>query len=219
MPASAFPSDGVTLSAAELIQQVRLGSTDSLGDLLEIYRRYLRTLASSQVDGRLQRRMSTSDLVQETMLAAHRDFAQFRGRTEGELLAWLRQILSHCVSHAVAKHVHAQKRDLRREVALDRVAKRVDDSMARLSHLAVDRAATPSEAVGRREMASQLDEELAKLKPNYRQVIIYRNMQGLSFDEISQRMGIRSGAARMLWMRAVAKFKEVCEPLAEEEGS
>ncbi|MEZ6079711.1 MAG: sigma factor [Pirellulaceae bacterium] len=53
--------------------------------------------------------MSTSDLVQETMLAAHRDFGDFRGGSE-ELLAWLRQILSNCLSHAVQKNIHAKKR-------------------------------------------------------------------------------------------------------------
>jgi RNA polymerase sigma-70 factor (ECF subfamily) len=196
---------------AEIISSVRDGNTQTLGRLLQLYRNYLSVLATTQLDRRLRRRMSTSDLVQETMLAAHRDFGQFRGGSEGELLAWLRQILSNCLSHAVEKNIHAKKRDMRCEVAIEQVAKKLDDSMARMSNLFVDDAATPSQIVGRRELAAELSNQLAKLKPNYRDVIVYRNLQGLSFDEIAARMEIKSGAARMLWTRAIAKFKEVCD--------
>ena len=197
-------------SVEQLIEKVREGSVESLGDLLQLYQNYLSVLATTQISGRLRRRMSTSDLVQETMLAAHRDFHQFRGGSEGELVAWLRQILSNCLGHALEKNVYAKKRDVRREVALETMAKKIDDSMARLSHLVVDKAASPSEVMARRELATQLSDQLAKLKPNYRDVIVYRNLQGLSFSEIGERMNVKPGAARMLWVRAIAKFKEVC---------
>ncbi len=198
-------------NAVDLIERVRDGSVNSLGELLQLYRNYLTVLASTQIDNRLRRRMSTSDLVQETMLAAHRDFGQFRGGSEGEFVAWLRKILCNSLSHAVEKHVHAKKRDLRREVALERVAKNIDDSMMRLSRLAVDRAPTPSQVMARSELATELADQLAKLKDSYRDVIVYRNLQSLSFEEIGGRMDIKPGAARMLWLRAIAKFKEVCD--------
>jgi len=197
---------------AEVIDSARDGNTQTLGRLLQLYRNYLNVLATTQLDQRLRRRMSTSDLVQETMMAAHRDFAQFRGGSEGELLAWLRQILSHCLSHAVEKNFRAQKRDMRREVAIEQVARKLDDSAAQMSNLFADKAATPSQVVVQRELAAELSDQLNKLKPSYRDVIVYRNLQGLSFDEIADRMGIKSGAARMLWTRAIAKFKEVCDP-------
>ncbi|MCM2369864.1 sigma-70 family RNA polymerase sigma factor [Aporhodopirellula aestuarii] len=198
-------------SISDLITRIRSGGRQSLGELLQIYRNYLNVLATTQLDARLRRRMSTSDLVQETMLAAHRDFDQFRGHSEGELLAWLRQILSHHLSHAMERNVYAKKRDIRREVSLDRVAKRIDDSIAGLSNLIPDPMATPSEIVSRRELAAELSDQLAKLKPSYHDVIVYRNLQGCSFDEIAKKMDIKSGAARMLWLRAIAKFKEVCD--------
>jgi len=197
---------------AEVIDSARDGNTQTLGRLLQLYRNYLNVLATTQLDQRLRRRMSTSDLVQETMMAAHRDFAQFRGGSEGELLAWLRQSLSHCLSHAVEKNFRAQKRDMRREVAIEQVARKLDDSAAQMSNLFADKAATPSQVVVQRELAAELSDQLNKLKPSYRDVIVYRNLQGLSFDEIADRMGIKSGAARMLWTRAIAKFKEVCDP-------
>ena len=209
--ATANESSDVQVSVAEMLDQVRHGDINSLGELLQLYRNYLSVLATTQLDGRLRRRMSPSDLVQETMMAAHRDFAAFRGGSEGELLAWLRQILSNCLGHAIEANVFAKKRDIRREVALDQVANNVDDSMARLANILADRGASPSENMGRRELALRLSNQLAKLKPEYREVIVFRNLQGLSFDEIAERMGRKSGAVRMLWLRAINKFKETCE--------
>lgn len=195
-----------------MLDQARTGSTETLGELLQLYRNYLNVLATTQLDGRLRRRLNPSDVVQETMLAAHRDFRDFRGGSEGELLAWLRQILVNCVRHAVEVHVNAQKRDIRREVNLDQTARKVDDSMARLANVLADRGRSPSEECGRRELAVTLADQLSRLKPDYRDVIVYRNLQGLSFDEIAKRMERKPGSVRMLWLRAIEKFKQTYRP-------
>ena len=147
------------------------------------------------------------------MLAAHRDIARFRGKSEGEFLCWLRQILSNRISHAVDAHVLAKKRDVRREVALDQVGQSFDDSVGTLSQIIPASLPTPSEECRRREVAVQLSNELAKLKPDYRDVIIYRNLQGLAFEEIAERMDRKCATVRMMWLRAIEKFKSVCEPI------
>src|SRR5262249_18694074 len=76
-----------------LLRRARAGDGLALGELLERYRNYLKLLARLQGDRRLKGKFDASDLVQETFLEAHRDFDQFRGVTERELAAWLRQIL------------------------------------------------------------------------------------------------------------------------------
>ncbi len=58
-----------------------------------------------------------------------------------------------------------------------------------------------------------LANELSKLPEHYRDVIIYRNLQGLTFEEIATRMERTVGATRMLWLRALEKLKEVCNPI------
>ena len=197
-------------SVSSMLRHARDGDAEVLGDLLQLYRNYLGVLAASQVQGRLRRRLNPSDIVQETMLAAHRDFAGFRGRREAELLAWLRQILINSVRRAVDTHVKAQKRDLRREVALDAPA-RANGQDPRLINLLVDRCSTPSEECRRRETSQALQRQLEKLSPDAREVIILRNLQGLPFDEIARRMNRKSGSVRMLWLRAIEKFKATCD--------
>ena len=54
----------------------------------------------------------------------------------------------------------------------------------------------------------QLADHLAKMPSDYRDVIVLRNLQKLSFEEIGQRMERSSGAVRMLWLRAIKQLRE-----------
>ncbi len=195
-----------------LLQEARQGESDSLGHLLELYRNYLTILATTQLGHYLRRRMNPSDLVQETMLAAHRDFAAFRGTTEREFLAWIRQILISCLQHAFETHVKAKMRDVRCEVSIERVSAALDHSALGLASVLADRGPSPSYSMRQRERAVVLANRLAGLRPQYREVIVLRNLQGLSFDEIADRMGRMPGAVRMLWLRAIEKLRQSCEP-------
>lgn len=78
---------------------------------LEQFRSYLRLLAEQRLNPRLRVKASASDIVQQTMLDAHRDFAGFRGKTELELRAWLRAILVNNLL-TVAKRYATDKRDI-----------------------------------------------------------------------------------------------------------
>ena len=145
------------------------------------------------------------------MLGAYRDFEQFRGGTERELLAWLRRILIHCLHHAYETHLQAGRRDLRREVPLDDVGKSLDRSAVLLSEVLVDRGDSPSTPARQRERAVAVADMLAQLRPDYRDVIVLRNLQGLSFEEVAERMQRKPGAVRMLWLRAIEKFRQLYE--------
>ena len=102
------------MDAISLLKNARNGADECLGPLLQLYRNYLRLLADSQLDRKLRARVGPSDIVQETLLAAHRDFTQFCGTSESEFLAWLRQILSRNMAHATRDFTR-DKRDVRRE--------------------------------------------------------------------------------------------------------
>lgn len=196
---------------ATLIEDAREGAVESLGKLLQLYQNYLRVLATTQLDRRLRRRMNPSDLVQETMLAAHRDFNQFRGASERELLAWLRQILINCLRHAIETHMKAKMRDVRCEVSIEQVSASLDRSVVTFRQVLADRGPSPSAISHQRERSVAFADQLAKLPADYRDVLVLRNLQGLSFDEIAERMERKSGAVRMLWLRAIDKLRQVYE--------
>jgi len=212
-------NSGVSQTSAEsregradrLLAEAKGGGEAQLGQLLTLYRNYLTILATTQLDARLRRRISPSDLVQEAMLGAYRDFGKFRGTTERELLAWLRQILINCLHHAYEAHVQAGRRDIRREVSLDDMHRAMDRSVIQLAHVLADRGPSPSAPVRERERSIAIADQLAKLKRDDRDVIVLRNLQGLSFEEVAERMGRKPGAVRMLWLRAIERFRQVYE--------
>src|SRR5438105_6875984 len=99
----------------ELLRRARAGSASALGELLELYRNYLALLARLQIGRRLQGKVDPADLVQETFLEAHRDFAQFRGSTDVEFAAWLRRILVRNLANLLRSFYGTQGRDIRLE--------------------------------------------------------------------------------------------------------
>lgn len=192
-----------------LINRARGGSKSSLGALLEQYRNYLAVLAATQIEKRLQPRVSPSDVVQETMLRAHKNFGQFRGTTEQELLAWLRQILVNNLARFVEQHMMAARRDVRREVSIERLGVALEQSTIQLAALVPSHGKSPSMAVQQREEAVLLADRLAQLPDDYREVLVLRNLQGLPFDEVARRIDRSVGATRMLWLRAIEKLRTV----------
>lgn len=203
--------------ADDLLRRARDSGGEPVGQLLHLYRNYLMVLATTQFDRRLRRRLNPSDLVQETMLAAHRDFGQFQGQSERQFLAWLRQILINCLHRAIETHLKTKMRDMRCEISIEHISVALDRSTANLADVLVDPAPSPGAPLRARENAVEFANQLAQLRPQYREVIIMRNLQGLSFEDIAQRMDRNPGAVRMLWLRAVDKLRQIAQ--AEQQTS
>ena len=195
-------------TTGRLLDAARDGKDESLGRLLQLYCNYLKLLATAQLDQKLRSRMSPSDVVQETLFEAHRDFGQFRGTSEGEFLAWLRRILVNNLARVVERHVLAEKRDVRREISMDEIGVSLERSTARLVAVLADDGTSPSSDAQRHEHTIALADELARLPADYREVIVLRHLEGLSFRDVAERMERSSGAVRMLWMRAIAQLRQ-----------
>jgi RNA polymerase sigma-70 factor (ECF subfamily) len=194
-----------------LFTAAREGSRTSLGRLLTLYTNYLKLLVSAQLDQRLRKRVSLSDIVQETFFEAHRDFDQFRGQSTAEFVAWLRRIVVNNILRVVEQHLLAEKRDVRREVSLVEMGRRLEQSTVRLDTFLAEQASSPSGCAVRREQEILLADALAELPADYRDVIVLRHIEGLPFEEVARRMGRSSGAVRMLWLRALKTLREVFE--------
>jgi RNA polymerase sigma-70 factor (ECF subfamily) len=186
----------------ELLERARAGDLESFGQLLSQYRNYARLLARTLIGTTLRLRLDPSDLVQETFLEAHRDFPRFDGSTERELLAWLRRILARNLADQ-ARRQKAGLRDYRRQVSLEAM---LDRSSARMQQALAAVVSSPSAAAAQREQAVLLADALADLPPDYREVIILRNLERLRFEEVAARMGRSPGAVRMLWTRALERL-------------
>jgi RNA polymerase sigma-70 factor, ECF subfamily len=196
------------LAPSDLIRRVRDGESGARDLLFDRYQGYLQVLARAQLGKHLRGKCDASDVVQMTLLEAHRDFAAFQGAHEPELLAWLRRILAHNLFNE-ARRFAAQQRDAAREVSLDQVRAGVEHSSVALARgLAAD-TPSPSQLAARREDAVRMAGALAKLPEDYQTVLLLRIFEELPAEEVAQRMGRTAGAVRMLQMRALAALREV----------
>jgi RNA polymerase sigma-70 factor (ECF subfamily) len=187
-----------------LLALARSGSRPALGQLLELYRAYLELLARLQIGRRLQGKVDSADLVQETFLRAAQYFADFAGTTEVEVMAWLRQIMASRLSDLVRRYCGAQRRDVRLErdlsAELDRSSRVLDQG------LVVGRS-TPSQHAARREQAVLLANALGQLPSDYREVIILHYLEELQFPEVARRMGRSVDSVKNLWIRSLTRLR------------
>ena len=74
--------DRSSSSVVDLIERARDGKPEDLDRLFAACRNYLTFIARAQVENWMQSKVDASDLVQQTLLEAHRDFSRFQGKTE-----------------------------------------------------------------------------------------------------------------------------------------
>jgi RNA polymerase sigma-70 factor (ECF subfamily) len=189
-----------------LLSRARAGDGQAQGRLLETYRAYLGLLARMQIGRRLQGKIDPSDLVQETFLKAHRHFPEFRGTSEIELVAWLRQILARNLANLAHRHFATKARDARleRQLAAD-----IENSNQALGNGLAGSGSSPSQQASRREQAVLLANALERLPPQYREVLILRHLEGLTFPEIGARLKRSVGSVEKLWIRALPRLRRL----------
>jgi RNA polymerase sigma-70 factor (ECF subfamily) len=190
--------------ASELIRRARDGTGDALGQLLSRYGNYLELLARVQVGRRLRGKIDPADVVQETFLEAHRHFAVFRGQSEPEAAAWLRQIMSGVLANQFRRYLGTQGRNIRLEREM---TGELDHSSMALDRALADPGPTPSHLAAGRERAVLLADALRRLPDDYREAIILRNLEELPFAEVAARMSRSEDAVQKLWVRALARLR------------
>jgi RNA polymerase sigma-70 factor (ECF subfamily) len=197
---SSHPDDD---SVNALLAAARAGSEEALAELLEKFRPYLLLVANQECDPALRPKYAPSDAVQETFLKAHQEFAQFRGETAQKVAAWLKEILLNSNIDA-SRYYGAAKRDAGRELPLDD-----DDSRNTLPEKLVGPESPPDQLLIADEDAERVRAVLEQLPDHYTQVILLHERDGLTFAEIGRRLGRSVDATRMLFNRAMEKFREI----------
>jgi RNA polymerase sigma-70 factor (ECF subfamily) len=198
------------LSITDLLQRARQEPAE-LDRLFKQCRNYLTVIARAQVEKRLQSKVDASDLVQQTLLEAYRDFRNFRGGTEAEWLAWLKRILAHNAANFVRHWQTTGKRAARREVPIG-----PNDSSAAPGLEPADVGESPSQALLRKERALLVADAVAQLPPDYQEVINLRNLQRLPFQDVAERMNRSRPAVQMLWLRALNQLQQILAGLTSQ---
>ncbi|HEX5471619.1 MAG TPA: sigma-70 family RNA polymerase sigma factor [Lacipirellulaceae bacterium] len=172
-----------------LIALAQVGDRDALGQLCARYRPFLQMIATMKVGRALERRMDASDIVQETEIEMVRGIQDFRGKTEPEMSAWLKQMLRRNIADKVRDN-RAAIRDLRREQYLDGASASASITWMQPT----GREESPSQFVMNGEAALSFALALQSLPPEQGAVVRMRYLEGLKLGEIAAGLNKSPGA-------------------------
>jgi RNA polymerase sigma-70 factor (ECF subfamily) len=148
-----------------------------------------------------------SDIVQEVLLAAHKQRDQFRGTTDAEYAAWLRRILTGRLTDAV-RAARCDKRNAERVESLDAA---LADSCARLEIALGLYQSSPSEQAMCTEDLMRLADALHTLPEAQRQVILMRYAHGWSLDRVAGQIDRSPTAVGGLLRRGLKRMREILD--------
>ena len=185
--------------------------TEAFHKDLPKFRDYLILLAEMKLSPALRAKISSSDIVQETLLQAHQHLDQFQGKTDGEMAAWLRQILVRNLIDTLRKY-RSQARDIARERALQVEAAA---SSQHLERWLASEQSNPSRIVLHEERLFDLARALALLPEEQRVVVDLKHLQGWSVTEICQHLQKSEASVAGLLRRGLQGLRELLKDSPE----
>jgi len=178
------------------------------GDLSEkfnAFRPYLLMLARLQFDEMLQAKLDESDIVQQTLLEAHRSMGDFRGKTDEEMAGWLRTILARNLADELRKF-RRDKRDIRLEASLHAA---MNQSSVRIERWLATEDRSPSQCAMANEQLLALAAALMKLPQDQRRAVELFHLQGHSSAQVASRLDRSEVAVAGLLRRGLEGLREL----------
>ena len=187
-----------------LIRLAQDGQQEALGKLFERYYSPVRAYVRRRLGPKLRLDADSVDIMQETFLCAVENFDRFEVQDDANLINWLSQIAENRI-RSLARKAGAEKRDRRREQALQQLRESITRGEIRIEPEA--KITLPADAVERKEKRERLSEALDELEPELREVILHRNYAKATWPEVAKLMGKGSeSAARQLYDKAMAQL-------------
>jgi RNA polymerase sigma-70 factor (ECF subfamily) len=187
----------------DLLQRAHAGEPRAIEELFAAYRPYLRQFVALRLDPKLRPRVDPSDVVQEAQMEAARRLEGYLDGPPVPFRLWLRQIAQDRLLNLHRRHVATARRAVGREQSLP------EQSSAELAEQLRAAGSTPSQRLGRRELARRLRQAMAQLSEGDREILLLRNFEGLSNQEVGLLLGIDAAAASQRHGRAMLRLHKV----------
>ena len=184
-----------------LVERAKSGETDAFRALVVRYQRKVYAVALGIVkDPDL-----AWDVAQDVFVRAHRGLEGFKG--ESSFFTWLFRIATHVAIDSVRKERGAQRDDV------DEV-RECDLADAGEGILATGLGRDPSDALLRRELGLRIASALGTLPEKHRTILVLREVEGLSYEELADRLGIHKGTVMSRLFHARRKMQAALRPYA-----
>ena len=202
----------------DLVDRARAGDVDAFRELVSRYQ----SRAFSIAIGIVHSKEDAEDVVQEAFLKVHRNLGSFRGQSS--FYTWLYRIVFNLAIDLSRRRYRRSESNIGENSKLDAVAQIAGGDASDF----MSASRNPDEELRRLTIGKHIHAAIESLSPNHRAVIVLREIEGLSYAEISDVVGCSKGTvmsrlhhARKRLQRVLADFMpwgeaEAAKRLAEE---
>jgi RNA polymerase sigma-70 factor (ECF subfamily) len=184
-----------------LVRDARRGDAQAFRALVERYQRRVYQLALGMVKDPDE----AMDITQETFVRVHRYLPSFKG--DSSFFTWTYRIATNLCLDSARRRGRSERVEMDESDA--EIEARMDPPSAAL--------AGPQRAALNAELKAKIDEALASLSENHRAILLLREVEGLSYEELAHALGIRKGTVMSRLFHARLKMqRKLREYLGDE---
>ena len=172
-----------------LVKQAQNGDSTALEELLFAYEKRVYNIAYRYMGNEAD----AFDMAQETLIKIYKRIRAFKG--ESSFSSWVYRITVNTCLDGLRKH---KKNVISLEGTLESGASYKDEKMD-----------TPEETAVRKERQKFVQRAINALSPDHKSVIILRDINGLSYEEVALCLSVSVGTVKSRISRARQKLKEI----------
>lgn len=173
------------MTEQELIHSARKGDSMAFGELMQAHQDKIYTLCY-RMTGNAE---DAADLTQEVFLSAWRSLSRFQ--EQSSFGTWVYRMATNA-------SIDFLRREKRRQVLSMTMEEDSEERQAQVP----DERYSPHRLLEQKEARQAVADALAALSPEHRQVLVLREMEGLSYQEIGQLLGLEEGTVKSRIARA-----------------
>jgi RNA polymerase sigma-70 factor (ECF subfamily) len=198
-----------------LIISAKLGNEEALNKLFARYQSRILRIVRLRLSQsfRIKLRLQSMDIVQEVFMYALQHLKDFEPKSQGHFLNWLSKKVEHSICDRLDYVSRIKREAAGGEISIDQDVMPEPDNSQIHVEFEDKNSPTPSQFAVKQEREQLIDSVLDLLDPEEKEIIIYRDLEELTFPEIGEKLNKSEEAARKQYCRA---FKKVID-LAENE--
>ncbi len=201
------PGGRLKSAEADLIGRCKQGDRRAFQELVEKYQRRAYGIAF----GMLRNRDDAMDAAQEAFVKVFRNMKSFKG--DSSFYTWFyRIVVNVCIDHC-------RKRAKMKPVEYDETFRRRDERQDVVPLSGNTRDMHPEVQFEQGELSKVLNAAIESLSENHRTIILLREIEGMSYEDIAEAVGVHVGTVMSRLHHARKNLQKALKPYLEASGS
>jgi RNA polymerase sigma-70 factor (ECF subfamily) len=197
---------GIRSEETALIAELKAGSEEAFAWLVATYHQPIYSVVSRTIPDPAD----AADLTQEVFVKIYRGIAHFHG--DASLRTWIYRIALHEASN----QRRWWSRHKRQEITIEaETAESAEGATLTIRDTLVDQHESPFELAAQEEIRARVEQELRNVPDPFRTVVVLRDIEGLTYEEIADILSINLGTVKSRLMRGRAHLKAQLASYAE----